>query len=90
MQKKKKEKNNKSHSCLWSVSRVDGSLHSLCSSCGKFKVIFFANSVFFCLLTHAPDLLHGQPRAYIYLSGMFGRLFMWTFTREIERGSGTF
>lgn len=69
---KKKEKNNKSHSCPWSVSRVDGSLHSLCSSCGKFKVIFFANSVFFCLLTHAPDLLHGRPRAYICLGCVGG------------------
>lgn len=61
------KKKKKSHSCPWSVSRMDESLHSLCSSCGKFKVIFFANSVLFCLLFHAPDRLQGQPGAYICL-----------------------
>lgn len=81
-------KNHKFPSLSWSVSIVDESLHSICSSCGK--LIFFGNSQ--CAFLFACPCTWPSPLSAwgTDLPGICGRLFIWTVTREIQRESGTF
>lgn len=67
-------KNHKFPSLSWSVSIVDESLHSVCSSCGKLIFLEIV-SVLFCLPVHVPDLLHCQPGAQICLGSVGGCSF---------------